>query len=151
MKNKNVSVIALLIFLGALLIPNFAALAADRVALVIGNSEYIGEDVLKSPAFDALSMSQALKSTGFDVVKAENTTLEEIKEAVQQFATKAKDAKTAWFYFAGRSLHSDGKNYLVPVDAKVKDESDIASLGASLIRVVFRSAEEEGWAVPCRG
>lgn len=41
--------------------------AANRVALVIGNSKYISSP-LKNPANDAIDIASQLKSLGFDVV-----------------------------------------------------------------------------------
>ena len=46
------------------------ATAESRVALVIGNGAYVNTTPLTNPLNDARLMSQALKSTGFDVVEA---------------------------------------------------------------------------------
>ncbi len=46
--------------------------AAQRVALVVGNSDYKLIPALANPANDAALMAQTLREVGFDVIEAKN-------------------------------------------------------------------------------
>jgi hypothetical protein len=94
-----------------------------RVALVIGNSAYPAAR-LKNPVNDARDMAAALKSLGFEVILRENASLAQMEGAVDEFWGKLKKGGAGLFYFAGHGLQVQGKNYLVPVDAKLSAEQD---------------------------
>ena len=105
------------------------ASAQDRFALVIGNSHYQAVRQLPNAVHDAASVSDFLKSAGFDVTTALDLDQAGMRRAVQDFAQRLAskdDQKTvALLYFAGHGVQVDGENYLVPVDAKITGEADI--------------------------
>jgi uncharacterized caspase-like protein len=105
------------------------ALAENRIALVIGNSAYQTVTALPNPANDAKAMTEMLKSAGFEVVVAPDLTQSEMRRTIGDFAGKAaalgRDTVTLVFY-AGHGLQVDGENFLVPVDARISRESDVA-------------------------
>jgi uncharacterized caspase-like protein len=105
------------------------ALAENRVALVIGNSSYETVTVLPNPANDAKAMTDLLTEAGFEVVAAPNLTQTEMRQAISNFATlvsgKGRDTVALVFY-AGHGLQVDGENFLVPVDARIQREADVA-------------------------
>jgi len=99
------------------------AASERRVALVIGNSAY------KSPGLDianarndAQDTASALKALGFDVLLASDVDLAGASKAIQQFARMSIGADATLFYFAGHAVQYQGQNYLLPVDAEVRDE-----------------------------
>ena len=94
-----------------------------RVALVIGNGAYPTAP-LKNPVNDARDMAAALRSLGFEVIARENASLAQMEGAVDEFWGKLKKGGAGLFYFAGHGLQVHGKNYLVPVDAKLSAEQD---------------------------
>src|SRR5690606_15218216 len=52
-------------------------------------------------------------------------------------------AEIAVFFYAGHGLQVDGVNYLVPVDARIEDETDLAFAALDLqdvVQVMTRSA-----------
>jgi hypothetical protein len=105
-----------------------AALAENRVALVIGQSNYRAVPPLPNPANDAKAVSQLLAESGFDVSSASDLSQNQMREAVSDFAAKvaAKGADTvALVFYAGHGLQIDGENFLVPVDVDPKREADI--------------------------
>lgn len=95
-----------------------------RVALVIGNSTY-RESVLKNPINDAQDMAKALTEFGFDVDLKLNANKEEMYKAIQDFGAKLEPHSVALFYYAGHGIQSNGENYLVPVDADIKKETEL--------------------------
>jgi hypothetical protein len=105
-----------------------AALAENRMALVIGNSAYQAVSVLPNPANDAKAVSELLTSAGFEVVPAADLTLADMRVAIREFTSlvSAKGPDTvALIFFAGHGLQVDGDNYLVPIDARINREADV--------------------------
>ncbi|MDB5511745.1 MAG: hypothetical protein JWR08_1228 [Enterovirga sp.] len=100
--------------------------ASDRrVALVIGNSAYRKFPQLPNPKNDAEDVSAALKKVGFTVLGGADLTRENMRDSLRQFARAAQDAEAALVFYAGHGLQYRGRNYLVPVDAKLEDEFDL--------------------------
>jgi hypothetical protein len=111
-----------------ILLGSHAAFAENRVALVIGQSNYHSVIALPNPANDARAMSRLLGDAGFDVTSAADLSQNEMREKVSDFAAKvaAKGPDTvALVFYAGHGLQIDGENFLVPVDVDPKREADI--------------------------
>src|SRR5467141_515699 len=111
-----------------ILLGSHAAFAENRVALVIGQSNYRAVVPLPNPANDARAMSQLLGNAGFEVTDAADLSQNEMREKVGDFAAKvaAKGPDTvALVFYAGHGLQIDGENFLVPVDVDPKRETDI--------------------------
>jgi hypothetical protein len=105
-----------------------AAFAENRVALVIGQSNYRSVVALPNPANDAKAMTQLLGDAGFEVLSAADLSQNEMREKVGEFAAQvaAKGPDTvALVFYAGHGLQIDGENFLVPVDVDIKREADI--------------------------
>jgi uncharacterized caspase-like protein len=100
-------------------------LIAPRRALVIGNSSYaVGP--LKNPANDAKAISEALKSQGFEVTLGLDLKRAELIELIGAYGQALASSKpVALFYFAGHGLQLAWRNYLVPVDARLKSAADV--------------------------
>ncbi len=97
-----------------------------RLALVIGNAEYVGKgNTLRNPVNDANDVSTKLKTLGFDVTTVLNASMLEMDDAIDAFGRKAKDYDIVLFYYSGHGLQSKGDNYLVPVDAELRSEADV--------------------------
>jgi carboxyl-terminal processing protease len=127
-----------------------AAAAEPRVALVIGNSAYKGDlPALPNPANDARLMAKTLKSVGFEVVEAEDATADEIKQAIATFSEKLAAAGaegTGLFFYAGHGVQVAGENYMIPIDAKLRREADVA-LQAVAASAVLQQMDFAGSAV----
>ncbi|MBU1230469.1 MAG: caspase family protein, partial [Proteobacteria bacterium] len=95
-----------------------------RVALVIGNGAYASAP-LRNPVNDARDMAQALRSLGFEVILRENASLRQMEDAVDELWTRLKAGGAGLFFFAGHGLQVSGRNYLVPVDARLSAEQDV--------------------------
>jgi uncharacterized caspase-like protein len=99
--------------------------AADRVALVIGNGKYINANTLPNPPNDARAMAKALSNIGFDVSFGEDLDHTGMERLVRDFLRKSASAKIALIFYAGHGLQVEGRNYLVPIDAKLEAASDL--------------------------
>ncbi|SEM36271.1 caspase family protein [Bradyrhizobium sp. OK095] len=111
----------------------------QRVALVIGNSNYQNAPQLANPDNDAESMAQFLNSAGFEVVAATDLTQNDMLRVVQDFSAKvsARGPNTvAMIYYAGHGVQLAGENYLVPVDAKVSSQTELVNNSVRLVDVM---------------
>lgn len=115
--------------------------SAKRVALVVGNSDYLYSPRLANPGNDAREISAALKRVDFDVITVLDADLQRLIAALEAFYAKAEGAEAALFYFAGHALQVRGTNYLVPTDAQLRTETRLP-LETVRLQQVVRSMEE---------
>lgn len=90
---------------------------ANRVALVIGNTDYPGLLALRAPVRDARAIAQVLRQDhGFKVEVLENASGTEIKRALGRFGRDAKNAESAVIYYSGHGVsNQSGKGFMVPL------------------------------------
>jgi tetratricopeptide (TPR) repeat protein len=117
-----------------------------RYALVIGNSNYpknVG--VLRNPVNDATDFAKELENSNFEVQLLTNATYGQMRAAMLKFKEKVdhgdKDNTVSLFYYAGHGLQRDQENYLVPVDAAIEFEDDIARYCFPVQRMVLSNME----------
>lgn len=112
------------IFCAAFFLLNFvpAVAASDRVALIIGISNYQNSARFSKAANDARAIANKFKVIGFDHVALElEPTYAELREALARFSENAKRAKHAIIYFAGLGMQFGDENFLLPIDAEIRD------------------------------
>ncbi len=128
--------------------PTLADIYKDekRYALVIGNSNYpknIG--VLKNPVNDATDMAQELRNSNFIVDLLTNATYGQMRAAMLRFKEKVDASNpentVALFYYAGHGLRNEEENFLVPIDASIEFEDDIARYCFPVQRMVLSNME----------
>jgi len=105
-------------FLGLLLLSADAE-PARRVALVIGNGTYAEAGTLANPVNDALDIADKLRSIGFEVIEGNDLGKRELERSIGEFSDALEGAGVGLFYYAGHGLQVDGRNYIVPVDARL--------------------------------
>lgn len=97
-----------------------------RLALVIGNSTYASSP-LRNPVNDARAVAKNLQSLGFQVIHRENVGLKAMAKAVREFGVQLSEKRgVGLFYYAGHGMQVGGRNYLIPVDADIQSEDDVA-------------------------
>lgn len=107
-----------LAFLGLLLL-GADARPQRRVALVIGNGTYAEAGTLTNPVNDALDIADKLRSVGFEVIEGNDLGKRELERGIGEFSDALEGAGVGLFYYAGHGLQVDGRNYIVPVDARL--------------------------------
>ncbi len=106
-----------------------AAIAENRLALVIGNSAYRTASALPNPANDARAVTELLQSAKFEVTTAADLSQIDMRRVIVDFAetVKRKGPNTvAVVYYAGHGVQVGGENFLIPVDANIKSEAEVA-------------------------
>lgn len=111
----------------------------NRIALVIGNASYRSAP-LRNPVNDAQAVASALKAVGFQVILQENATQRQMLEGLRDFSQRASKSQVRLLFYAGHGVQIKGRNYLMPVDAEVQSEDDIAQKGADVTELLERLA-----------
>lgn len=119
--NKRVTVFVrfIILFYSLIIIPPATA-ASKRVALVVGNSNYLHSTTLPNPQNDAKDLANALKAADFKVIMALDKNLLELSLTLDYFYQEVQGAETALIFYAGHGMQFQGVNYLIPVDAKLR-------------------------------
>lgn len=106
-----------------------------RVALVIGNSNYVSS-ALKNPANDAKDISDKLKKLNFEVIIRVNLTSKQIGSTLREFKSKLTPGSVALVFYAGHGLQIKGENYLPTVDAEIFTEEDVQNQSLSTKQIM---------------
>lgn len=125
---RRLAIILLLVSISVLTGPAHAATEPARYALVIGNGSY-PDQPLGNPVNDANLMADTLRALGFNVFKHTDLSQKGMRRAIRDFGDeleKAGDDAVSLIFYAGHGLQVDGQNYLVPVDAQIRSERDVA-------------------------
>jgi hypothetical protein len=97
-----------------------------KVALIWGNATYLGQwqslDIVRN---DANTMDKVFKSLGFETKLLSDGNLNEMKSSLKDFASMAKNADIAVFYYSGHATRLNDSYYIVP--AKTYLGNDILS------------------------
>src|SRR5215467_1627770 len=124
--------------------PTVAAAAAGRTALVVGNAAY-SEDIgsLKNPGNDATDMAATLRQLGFVVTLVKDATHQRMAEAVEDFSRQLRPSSVGVFYYAGHGAQVGGRNYLIPLEARITTEA-VVPYQAVAAETVLASMEDAG-------
>jgi len=98
------------------------ALAAGRVALVVGNADYqIKEGKLKNAADDAKAVASTLHKLGYQVtLLTDIQTAQAFEQAADQFIAQLPGKDMAVFFYSGHGMQAeDGLNYLIPTQENI--------------------------------
>ena len=79
---------------------------------------------------DATDFAEAIKKLGFEVTLITNASYGKTRAEMMKFRDKLnlgeRDKTVGLFYYAGHGLQNDNENYIVPVDAELQYQDDIA-------------------------
>lgn len=125
-----------------LLACSLATAAERRVALVIGNGAYTSLPSLKNPVNDAKALEQRLEALGFEIVSGFDLDKAGTQATMARFAKVVRGADLALFFYAGHGIQVSGRNYLLPVDAVLDDETALDFEAVSLDFVLRQLSRE---------
>jgi caspase domain-containing protein len=124
-RSIGLAVIRFLVALTTTMALSGAAQAQDRVALVIGNGKYVSANVLPNAVNDARVMARALREIGFVVVDGFDLVRDSMERQIREFLRRSESARVVLIFYAGHGLQVDGRNYLLPVNARLQTASDL--------------------------
>jgi formylglycine-generating enzyme required for sulfatase activity len=105
-----------------------------RVALVIGNGAY-SSGALRNPPSDARAVAARLEGLGFEVTVATDLDQNAMKTAIIDFGQQLEAGGVGLFFYAGHGIQHSGRNYLVPIGARISDEAyiDVMAVDVNLV------------------
>ena len=119
-------VTCLLILIFQVFVTNHASAATERMAVVIGNSNYLNIGKLQNTKNDATDIQRNLSQIGFKTKLVLDADEVALRRAIKSFASESSDSKIALVYYAGHGAQINGENYLLPTDLEMpKREADI--------------------------
>ncbi|MBP0464500.1 caspase family protein, partial [Roseomonas sp. PWR1] len=116
--------------------PPAQAIDGRRVALVIGNGDYTHGTPLRNPANDARRMAEVLEGAGFEVVLGLDLDRRGMETKIREFGNRLEGGRIGLFFYAGHAMQVAGENYLLPIDAMLERERDLAFETVSLGQVL---------------
>ena len=117
------------------LLPSISV-AANRVALVLGQERYEHLRPLGNPVNDAVAIEARLRELGFEVYLETNRDRRRMMRALEDFSYDAEGAELALVFFAGHGMEVAGRNYLMPLDVQAENVNDLVSQSIALDEVV---------------
>ena len=133
--------LAVSVLLAVSLLARTALAQRQRNALVIGNGDYQGANLLANPVNDAELMQRVLQRLGFNVSLEINLNREQMEAAIGAFRSRLKLAGSdgvGLFYYAGHGIQSRGNNYLIPLAADTLTESGLAQQAINAQKILGR-------------
>lgn len=116
---------------------NKSSFPEKRVAMVIGNSNYVSKaDFLRAPIADAGMISEKLVDLGFDTYTICDASSSDLFRAVDKFSEVASRYDIALFYYAGHGFCYNHENYCQP--------ADVADIDAATIHQCLKASELMG-------
>src|SRR5262249_55500808 len=100
--------------------------AQNRVALIVGNSNYQSAPPLLTTLNDAGDIAQSFERLGFATTKLLDASYDDFCRAIRRFNELTENAEVAVIYFGGHGLEVRGDNWLLPVDAELRTDLDLA-------------------------
>lgn len=131
LKKPRLWLLVAIVALGTMAGTSFAV-AASRVALVIGNGAYQRVPRLPNPLNDASDVGASLERLGFSVRRLTDATFDNMRRAFIEFGRETTGSEIAIIFFAGHGIEVGGENWLLPVDAELRSDLDVASEAINL-------------------
>lgn len=113
-----------------------------RVALVIGNAAYASAPLL-NPGRDAAAVASRLRTLGYQVIERRDASRGQMAGALDEAASALRGRQgVGLLYYAGHGLQIDWRNYMLPVDMRIANATDVPAQALDVQQVLeaFRSA-----------
>jgi hypothetical protein len=103
----------------------------SRAAIVIGNAAYATAP-LANPVNDADEIDAKLATLGFATVCGRDLDRSGFFAKMDDFRSSFQSAETTLFYFAGHGIQFDNKNYLLPIETRMRGRADLDQFGINV-------------------
>ena len=114
---------------------------AKRVALVIGNDNYLAVSKLQKAGNDANAMARELRKAGFAVQLHQNLNYRATVRAVESFTQGIQGGDEVVVFYAGHGVQIKNGSYLLPTDIEVNSESEVEKTAYDLLTLTEKLAE----------
>lgn len=103
---------------------------------MIGNAAYSRAAPLRNPTNDARDIADVLTSLGFEVILQVDVSRKSMEDTLRSFEQRLEKGGVGLFFYSGHAIQVNGSNYLIPVDADIRRESDIEFETLNMGRIV---------------
>ena len=114
---------------------------AKRVALVIGNDNYLSVSKLQKAGNDANAMARELRNAGFAVQLHQNLNYRATVRAVESFTQGIQGGDEAVVFYAGHGVQIRNGSYLLPTDIEANSESEVEKTAYELLALTDKISE----------
>uniref|UniRef100_A0A3B4BKK5 MALT paracaspase 2 n=1 Tax=Pygocentrus nattereri TaxID=42514 RepID=A0A3B4BKK5_PYGNA len=98
--------------------------ATDKVALLMGNMNYLHHRQLRAPMADVYELTNLLRQLDFKVVSLLDLNWHEMHRAVTEFLLLLGRGVYGLLYYAGHGYENYGNSFMVPIDAPASYTSE---------------------------
>lgn len=109
-----------------------ATRARNRLAIVIGNSDYAAVPDLPNAVNDARAMAEFFRAQGYVVSAHDDITKREFEDVLRRVLFDTGPDTEVVMFYAGHGFQIGNENYLVPVDADLDTIYDVPFESVSL-------------------
>src|SRR5262249_20693603 len=103
----------------------------NRAAIVIGNSEY-AEGGLTNPRNDAKEFDKKLRGLNFQTLLETDIDRNGFYDLITEFERLYPGVTVALLFYAGHGIQFDHKNYMLPVESRLRQPQDLSRHGVDL-------------------
>ena len=114
---------------------------AKRLALVMGNDNYVSVSKLQKAGNDADAMARELKSAGFAVTSYRDLNYRSMVKAIDAFSESITGGDEVVVFYAGHGVQIKAGAYLLPVDIEAENEAQVERTSYGLNDLTERLAE----------
>lgn len=95
---------------------NCVPLQAKRIALIIGNNDYVNVTKLKKAVNDARALAGVLEGIGFEVTEKVNIDRRIFDQQLNHLQATVNAGDEVVFFYSGHGISVKGRNFLLPID-----------------------------------
>ena len=114
---------------------------AKRLALVIGNDNYISVTKLQKASNDASSMARELKAAGFTVQQHKDLNYRGMVKAIDTFTKSITGGDEVVVFYAGHGVQIKSGSYLLPTDIEANSENEVEKTAYELLALTDMISE----------
>jgi hypothetical protein len=105
---------------------------AKRLALIVGNDNYLHVSKLQKAGNDAVAMATELRAAGFEVSLHRDLDYRGMVRVTESLYSKIEGGDQVVVFFAGHGVQIKSGNYLLPTDIEAVSESAVEKTSYSL-------------------
>ena len=115
-----------------------------KLAFLIANGDYAHFGKLADPVRDMEGLATVLKQLGFEVMLLRDASKRQMVDGLLEFEGRLRrSGGIGFFHYGGHGVQVGGRNYLIPVDAEISDESRVVTRALD-VEEVTSSMEQSG-------
>ena len=117
--------------------------AAERVAVIIGNTDYAVAP-LANPGRDARLIASVLAEFGFEIHAHFDLDHQNLAELLERMPELFADAEIGVFYFAGHGIQHRGENLLIGTDVTALEPDEVLNKSLRVSDLLLNLAADQG-------